>query len=376
MTDATSETGYQAIARRIRAEIARGQRQPGERLPSVRELARVLGVNVNTVARAYAELSREGSIESHRGSGSFIRSGPNDTQLEQRRAEQLRRVMAESVLRALSLGHTPADIEDAVRQQLGLWRAAATAAIAQPRGGQPGVIRFAGSHDLALELLAERLGRRAPPIDVELTFTGSTGGLMALLLNQADIAGCHLGHNDHAGDQDDQIRRVLPMHELVVVTLARRQQGLMVRPGNPLGIEQVADLTRTGAAIAVRQAGSGTRVLLEQLMVAEGQHPSLAGHPVFTTHAAAAAAIASGQADAGLGISAAARTYGLDFIPLLWERYVLVIPSEHRDDVPIRALVDTLRSDDFRQLMVALGGYDTTETATERLVTPSPAPAR
>jgi len=114
--------------------------------------------------------------------------------------------------------------------------------------------------------------------------------------------------------------------------------------------------------VALRQAGSGTRLLLDRALADAGVRLSPEQHPVLSTHAEVAAAIAEGSVDAGLGILAAARTYGLDFLPLAWERYELVIPTELVDQPATAGLLKTLRSWDFKEVMDGLGGYDTSET--------------
>ena len=118
----------------------------------------------------------------------------------------------------------------------------------------------------------------------------------------------------------------------------------------------VRDLVDRDVTVALRQAGSGTRVLLERLLVKDGAPTNFAGQPVLATHGEVAAAIANGSRDAGLGILAAARTYGLDFIPLAWERYQLVIPTEQMTRPAVHALLETLRSSEFKSVMEALGG--------------------
>jgi molybdate-binding protein/DNA-binding transcriptional regulator YhcF (GntR family) len=350
---------------RLRAEIACGERSPGERMPSIRSLAGELGVNVNTVARAYAELVRDGTILSRPGGGTFVASGSGGPLQAERRAEQLRSIVADAVLRSLSLGYASDEIEQAVRDQLEVWRAASKRS--SPRGASSagsGTILFAGSHDLALELLATRLRYRASPIDLQLAFTGSTAGLLALVLDQAQIAGCHLGDVREDGI-DGQLERLFTGRSITRVTLAHRQQGLMVPPGNPRGLREVRDLAMPGVTVGLRQAGSGTRLLLERALADAGVRLSPGEHLVLSTHGEVAAAVAEGSVDAGLGILAAARTYGLDFLPLAWERYELVMPTELVERPATAGLLETLRSGDFKAVMTDLGGYDTSETGRE-----------
>lgn len=355
--------GYQEIARQVRERIVRGELQPGERLPAMRALAMELRVNVNTVAHAYAELARDGIVESRRSAGSFVRPADQDALAAERRAAQLREIVGEAALRALSLGHGAAEITEALTDQLRRWRAAGRIG---PSALTP-MPRFAGSHDLALELLATRLRHAAPPVELQLSFSGSTAGLLALLTGEADLAGCHLGHLS-CGESLLQVQRLLPGRRLAVVSVALRQQGLMVPPGNPRSIGGVRDLADPSVRLALRQAGSGTRLLLERALAESGVRRTLASEPVFTTHAEVAASVAQGSTDVGLGILAAGRTFGLDFIPLGWERYDLIIPEDRMRTPAVRTIIETLRGEAFKAAMAALGGYDTSVTGEERWV--------
>lgn len=365
----TVHPGYQDIVERLRAEIATGRRRAGERLPPVRNLARTLGVNVNTVARAYAELARDGAIESRRGGGTFVAAPGGDPVTAERRAEQVRAIVGEAVLRALSLGYTPPQIEAAVYDQLGRWeRASRDSAESAEPARPPRTATFAGSHDPAVELLAARLRRQEPPIELSLRFTGSMAGLMALLLGEAQVAGCHLDDEDSGDDNASHVRRLLPGQRILLLTLARRQQGLIVARGNPRRIRAWEDLTGPGLILANRQAGSGTRLLLERELRRVGAEPAQLGEHVYPTHAAVAAAVAEGTADVGVGILAAARTYGLEFVPLAWERYDLAIPAALLDEPAIETLVEVVESTAFRDVVRELGGYDTAVTGARRLV--------
>src|SRR5712691_11216433 len=155
--------GYAQICDLIRARVARGELRPGERLRPVRELAVELGVNVNTVARAYAELAREGVIVTHAGGGSHV-ADPNRAGLfQEARETRLRELVGGAVLQALGLGYRPEQIEAAVIGQLGRWGLAEAPRPAPPRPPEQALL-FAGSHDLTLDLLAARLQRREPPV--------------------------------------------------------------------------------------------------------------------------------------------------------------------------------------------------------------------
>jgi putative molybdopterin biosynthesis protein len=154
---------------------------------------------------------------------------------------------------------------------------------------------------------------------------------------------------------------------VVLVHLAGRVQGLIVPPGNPKGIAGLADLVRSDVAYVNRQRGSGTRVLLDyQLRQLDLSAASIAGYEREEyTHLAVAALIASGAADTGLGILAAARALDLDFVPLFYEHYQLVIPRQHYDSPLLAPLLAILRSQAFAAEVNALGGYDVTNMGHE-----------
>ena len=132
----------------------------------------------------------------------------------------------------------------------------------------------------------------------------------------------------------------------------------------PLSITSLEDLFRDGVSFVNRQRGSGTRVLLDYKLRGLGSQPDrIAGYEREEyTHLAVAAAIAAGRADTGLGILSAARAMGLDFVPLLNERYDLVIPSHFYDRELLSPLISLVRSVEFKSEVEALGGYDTSST--------------
>ncbi len=221
-----------------------------------------------------------------------------------------------------------------------------------------------GSHDLTLDLLANLLRRNHPGLSFASSNVGSLGGLMALRRREAHLAGCHLLDEETGEYNVPYIRRVLPNEEVVLVHLVYRQQGLMVRKGNPKGIHTLEDLLRHGVSFINRQRGSGTRVLLDYEMKRRGLDPAgIDGYEREEfTHTAVAAAVDSARADVGLGILAAARALKLDFVPLLKERYDLAIPRRFFEGPLLEPLLETVGSDAFKTQVNALGGYDTSET--------------
>ena len=144
-----------------------------------------------------------------------------------------------------------------------------------------------------------------------------------------------------------------------LVRCVGRQQGLMVAGGNPLGIEKFSDIARSGVRYVNRQKGSGTRILTDYLCKKEGVETACVyGYDrEELTHTSVAAQIASGSADAGMGIYSAAKLYGLDFIPVCIEEYDLIIPDHAWDSPAVRQMIATLKSAEFAEKLRALGGY-------------------
>lgn len=220
-----------------------------------------------------------------------------------------------------------------------------------------------GSHDLTLDLLASLLHRHHPGLRLSSSNVGSLGGLLAVRRGEAHLAGSHLLDEETGEYNLPYIRRLLEGQRLVVVNLVYREQGLMVARGNPKGIRGLKDLLRGDVVFINRQKGSGTRVLLDyQLKQAGLDAGGIAGYQREEfSHTAVAAAVASGAADVGLGILAAARALGLEFVPLLKERYDLVIPAAYYEFPLLQPLLEVIRSEEFRAQVAALGGYDTSE---------------
>jgi putative molybdopterin biosynthesis protein len=217
-----------------------------------------------------------------------------------------------------------------------------------------------GSHDLALDLLSNALARRAPGASLASANVGSLGGLLALARGEAHLAGSHLLDEETGEYNVSYIHRHLGSVPVVLLQLAGRVQGLIVPRGNPLGLSGLADLARSDVQFVNRQRGSGTRVLLDYRLGQLGISSSaIAGYEREQyTHLAVAADVASGAADVGLGILAAARALELDFLPLFNEEYQLVIPREHYASPLLAPVLEILRGEAFRAEVARLGGYD------------------
>lgn len=218
-----------------------------------------------------------------------------------------------------------------------------------------------GSHDLALDVLANHLHKQYPRRSLSSSNVGSLGGLIALKRGEAHLAGSHLLDEESGEYNVSYVKRLLGDKEMVIVNLVYREQGLMVAKGNPKGLSDLADLRRRGVSFINRQRGAGTRVLLDFKLKEMGiDSAEIDGYErAAFTHLAVAAAIASGTADAGLGIIAAARALDLDFVPLLKERYDLVIPRNYYESPFLEPLLTILQQPSFRAEVEKLGGYDT-----------------
>lgn len=227
-----------------------------------------------------------------------------------------------------------------------------------------------GSHDLALDLLAQFLAARHGGLRLTSANVGSLGGLVALRRGEAHLAGSHLLDPETGIYNDSYVRRYLPDTPVVLVTLAGREQGWIVPAGNPKGLSDWRDAARPDVRIVNRQRGAGTRVLLDYELGKLSLGPAdVRGYEREEyTHLAVAAAVASGAADAGLGIRAAARALELDFVPLAHEAYELVIPQAHYEGETLRPLLKLLRDDEFRQSVAAMPGYDVTPMGWVRLI--------
>jgi molybdate-binding protein/DNA-binding XRE family transcriptional regulator len=220
--------------------------------------------------------------------------------------------------------------------------------------------------DPALTTLGAHLGRRHARAGLRLAVgqASSLRALGALGRGEAHAAGMHL-LDEATGEYNlPYIRRAFAGRRVLVVTAAHWQQGLIVAPGNPLGIAGAADLARPDLTIVNREPGAGSRAALDHALrvAGVGTDMVLGYDRVVGTHRTVAEIVAAGLADAGPGILAAASALGLGFVPLAEERYDLVFADETRESAPVAALLDTLASRAFRDEIDALPGYDPSRT--------------
>jgi len=251
------------------------------------------------------------------------------------------------------------------------YAATATAFLIQasvlPKGAGEDVIIATGSNDLALELMAERFcqDRNIPAM-----FTlpvGSLDGLIALRQGLCNVAGCHLFDPIGGEYNTSYVRHFFPGQAMHIITLAHRQQGLLVAAGNPSGIRSLEDLLRADLTFINRNRGSGTRLWLDQqLKTLHIDSAQIRGYNLeVNTHTQVADAIFSGQADVGLGVFAVTSKYELDFIHLFEERFDLIFAQDALSDPLLAPLFDSLNSSQARSQISMLAGYRTTDTGKE-----------
>ena len=293
--------GSAELAARVAADIARGRWSEGESLPSVRTLAREVGCSPGTAARAYVALRDRGVL-----------AGSERTRF---------RVGAGGASKAA------------------WWP------------GGPAALRLAGSDDPALDVLVRAAGES---VSVAAGPRGSVNGIVQLARGGADAAALHVLDAASGRWNDVLARGALGGEPVLLVHLWRREQGLVLAPGNPLGIGGVGDLD--GLRIAWRAPGTGSRLLLESLMRREGcaPRPEL-GEPA-ESHLAVAAAVATGAADAGLAVRAVAESAGLEWVPVVTEPFELALASASKRAAT--ALLDLLASAPVQRRLAAMPGYD------------------
>jgi putative molybdopterin biosynthesis protein len=217
-----------------------------------------------------------------------------------------------------------------------------------------------GSHDMTIDVIGDEIRRAGSPIRIASSNVGSLGGLIALKKGTCHLAGSHLLDVQSGQYNLSYIQRYLNEIKISIFRLVLREQGLIIAKGNPKGIKGLEDLSRKDITFVNRQAGSGTRVLLDFKIKKLGVEPKdIKGyrHEEFT-HMAVAVDVLSGAADCGMGIFAAAKALELDFIPIEQEQYDLVIPEAYLNQTNIQVFLETICSHSFRERVKSLGGYD------------------
>lgn len=247
------------------------------------------------------------------------------------------------------------------------YRAKADALLLQevilPKTKKPAII-FSGSHDLALEGIAEQLDKHITLLSMPV---GSLDGLVNLRQGLCQISGSHL--LDITGEYNTPfIRHLFPDRDVQIVTLAYRIQGLMLAEGNPKDIKRISDVANPNVRFVNRNTGSGTRLWFDaELKKLNISSENITGYDrEVKTHSEAAALISANKVDAAIGLQAAAYQHDLDFIPLFEERYDLVLPREN--EKTLTPLLDYLQTSNFRTALNTLTGYNTTHSGEQILV--------
>jgi putative molybdopterin biosynthesis protein len=223
-----------------------------------------------------------------------------------------------------------------------------------PRTRMP-VVVFSGSHDLAFQHIADRLGSRRCFLSLHV---GSLNGLMNLRQGVCHLSGAHL--LDESGEYNTPfVRHFFPDGDVELVTLAHRTQGLMLAPGNPKSIRGIRDLARPGIRFVNRNRGSGTRLWVERELSRSGVQPrSVRGYASeVATHSDAASLIHTGRADVSLGLQAAAFQHDLGFLPIFEERYDLAL--KRQDQRLLAPVLDFIQTAGFRSSLARMTGYNT-----------------
>ena len=218
-------------------------------------------------------------------------------------------------------------------------------------------LALAASHDLGLIELKDYCATTTPAVALDVRFCGSLDALSELSRGRCDVAGFHV--SSESSRNESTVHRMLSPRLHRLIEFCDRSQGLIVAPGNPKKIRRMSDLTRRGVRFVNRQAGSGTRLLLDRLLAQSDTPPTrIRGYETEEfTHVAVAATIASRHADAGFGIEAAAARYGLEFIPITRETYYLATRASLLDRLATRALLEHLRSRAWHKRLDRLPGY-------------------
>jgi molybdate transport repressor ModE-like protein len=223
---------------------------------------------------------------------------------------------------------------------------------------RPPTLRLTASHGFAVAALVNQLEKQ--DLLVDLQYRSSTEAVAALARGECDLAGFHLPVGEFEGAAATKYLPWLDPARHMLVHLAFRTQGIFVAKGNPKEIRSLADLTTPGVRFVNRQPGSGTRLLLELLLNSQGVTPSAINgfDSAEFTHAAVAAYVASGMADASFGVETAARRFDLDFVPVIRERYFFACSRDALTTPLVAAALAVMGSPDFKQALAALPGYD------------------
>ena len=303
-------TRYLQVSQEIASNIESGLLSPGDELPSIRDAAGRYKTTSSTIARAYRHLADAGVI----------------------------------------------DVADRRRSRV----AAGAGAAARSLLGDHPALRLAGSDDPGLDIVLRQAGACVVTVGAR----GSFQGLTRIWRGTADAAAIHLRHRS-GGHNSPFARTLLRGRRPAIIYLWRREQGLLTPAGNPDHITDPGDLR--ALQIARRPFGTGTRVLLDRLLTEAGVAPASVTGPEAASHLEVAMSVASGQADTGLCVRAAATALDLGFIPVAWEDFDIVLSG---DTLPAaEPLIAALRTPAVQSSIAALGGYDLSRAGSVEMLT-------
>ena len=216
-----------------------------------------------------------------------------------------------------------------------------------------------GSHDPLIDVVTDIIRKNYQNEYVSSVHVGSIGGIMALKRNETHASGIHLLDEQTGEYNISYIKKYFGNSKIFLIKGVKRVQGFMVAPGNPKSIKEISDICLEGISYVNRQKGSGTRILLDYLLKKNGKSASsIYGYEREEfTHMTVGALIASGKADAGMGIYSAAKIYGLDFIPVCEEEYDFIIPERYIGLEKVQHFIEVLKSKQFKEELHDMGGY-------------------
>lgn len=227
---------------------------------------------------------------------------------------------------------------------------------------QQNATRIIARHGFAVDALLKHI--KTAKLPIELRYLSSTGAVGALTRDECDLAGFHIPLGELENTSIERYAHLLDPDKHCLIHLAILNQGIFTANDNPKNIHTLADLSKNDVRFVNRQDGSGTRILLEKLLAKHNiASSSINGYETEEfTHAAIAAFIASGMADAGFGMETAARRFDLNFVPLVRERYFFAVSKEKLEQAPIKEILTILQNAEFKAQVDELSGYDATQT--------------